>query len=69
MNKNQANKNSIFVGTIIKKIRTLSRNNLCVFIFLERRETSQPIRKLNYYKTMPFSLSVEYIALIIESPQ
>lgn len=34
MNKNQANKNSIFVGTIIKKIRTLSRNNLCVFIYL-----------------------------------
>lgn len=65
MNKNQANKNSVLVGMIIKKIRTLSRNNLCVF-FLKRGETSQAIRKLNYYKIMPFSLSVEYIALIIE---
>lgn len=31
MNKNQANKNSVLVGMIIKKIRTLSGNNLCVF--------------------------------------
>lgn len=37
MNKNQANKNSIFIGTIIKKIRTLSRNNLCVFIFFGKK--------------------------------
>ena len=66
MNKNQANKNSVLVGMIIKKIRTLSGNNLCVFFFLKRRETSQAIRKLNYYKIMLFSLSVEYIALIIE---
>ena len=66
MNKNQANKNSVLVGMIIKKIRTLSRNNLCVFFSLKRRETSQAIRKLNYYKIMIFSLSVEYIALIIE---
>ena len=47
MNKNQANKNSIFVGTIIKKIRTFSRNNLCVLFF---KEEKHPNRLENYYK-------------------